>query len=93
MAVGGLRSANGWMEIKFSDRDRRMIERLTKAIEKMEKPGRVTYSGIGPEEIQDTKEPQVSGGLYVYRDAITGNYVDEEYARAHPDTTVKEIVN
>jgi hypothetical protein len=25
-----------------------------------------------------------------YRDAQTGEYVDEEYAQAHPDTTVHE---
>lgn len=28
----------------------------------------------------------------VYRDAVTGEYVTEEYAAEHPDTTVSETV-
>jgi hypothetical protein len=28
--------------------------------------------------------------VYAWRDAITGEYVTEEYAREHPDTTVRE---
>lgn len=32
-----------------------------------------------------TDKPRV-----VYRSAITGRFVSEEYAKAHPDTTVKE---
>lgn len=27
---------------------------------------------------------------YRYRDAATGNYVSEEYAKANPETTVRE---
>lgn len=29
---------------------------------------------------------------YIYRDAITGRLVTEEYALAHPSTTVRERV-
>jgi hypothetical protein len=30
---------------------------------------------------------------YAYRDAVTGEYVTPEYAKEHPDTTVREPVN
>ena len=28
----------------------------------------------------------------VYRDAVTGEFVTEEYAKANPETTVREVV-
>ncbi len=31
-------------------------------------------------------------GEVKYRDAVTGEYVTKEYADAHPDTTVAEII-
>lgn len=30
--------------------------------------------------------------VVVYRDAKTGEFVTEEYAKANPDTTVKEVM-
>ena len=30
--------------------------------------------------------------VYVYRDAITGEFVSATYAHEHPDTTVRETV-
>lgn len=30
--------------------------------------------------------------LYRYRSAVTGRYVSEEFARAHPRETVRELV-
>lgn len=34
----------------------------------------------------------MTGYRYIYRDAITGRLVSEEYARKHPTTTVRERV-
>lgn len=35
----------------------------------------------------------MSDYYYVYRNAITGQIVTEEYAKAHPSTTVRERVS
>lgn len=29
---------------------------------------------------------------HVYRDAITGRFVSKDYARQHPDTTVRQTI-
>lgn len=41
---------------------------------------------------EDMLESVHAGGQHVFRDAVSGEFVDEEYARANPNTTVKEWV-
>lgn len=43
------------------------------------------------EPVEPPTEPEPPGH-FVWRDAGTGEFVDEEYATANPDTTVKEWV-
>jgi hypothetical protein len=45
---------------------------------------------VPPEEPEEP--PAGPAGHYVYRDAGTGEFVDEAYAQANPDTTVSEWV-
>lgn len=74
------------VNISFGDQDRRRIDRLTKAIERLAKvkehPPVVNASNVGTPRKAD-----------VYRDAGTGEYVTKSWAESHPGTTVKETVN
>ena len=77
MAVGGMHSANGWMEMRLSDKDRRLLLRMTVALEKLAKSQQSVH--IREQDI--------------YRDAETGEFTTAEHANENPATTVKEIDN
>lgn len=40
--------------------------------------------------IQPTKRRHILNPFYVFRDAVTGQFVTRLYALLHPDTTVSE---